>query len=573
MTNRFNPKHNPEITHWHPEMMVKIGGAPYDGSGSGLDAETISDAIDELADDIAAVGTPDATDVAVTDTADYFTGTNVETILAEFGLAHASVFNVRLYGATGDGSTADRTAVNLAIAAWNAAGFGVLYFPAGHYIISDALTTITAFGMVRGDGGTNYDASAGSTIIECTSATADLFTVTSDRVRFEHLALFNDTGTESDGAAIVADGNVSGRVDLHDVSIDGFYVGYEVKVGAMWVVSESYFRRQALYGVQINNTDNADNGDWAISDCEFEGRTGAQSAIRIESSGGGKVINSKINQHSTAGKYVHGIQLAVTTGINTILLQVSNCSIENITTHGIAVTSTGTGQWRHLIFHGNQFGLWTNNSGKAISIAPTNTGDVEDIVISSNVLHTNGTARSAIQLTNTDNVILSSNLLSGFNALYSNSGSTNVVEVGAGSTPTAHATSHEDGGSDEIDVTGLSGLLEDPQTPATHASSHQNGGGDEVSVAGLSGELADPQPPKAHASSHEPGGGDAMDVDAAANVGSLRTLGTGATQAALGNHTHAGSAAGYDSVLTNGDPDNPELIFASGDVVMVFIPA
>ena len=35
-------------------------------------------------------------------------------------------------------------------------------------------------------------------------------------------------------------------------------------------------------------------------------------------------------------------------------------------------------------------------------------------------------------------------------------------------------------------------------TPAAHASSHENGGGDEVSVAGLSGELADDQPPKAH---------------------------------------------------------------------------
>jgi hypothetical protein len=31
-----------------------------------------------------------------------------------------------------------------------------------------------------------------------------------------------------------------------------------------------------------------------------------------------------------------------------------------------------------------------------------------------------------------------------------------------------HGDTHEDGGSDEIDVTGLSGLLADPQTPAAH---------------------------------------------------------------------------------------------------------
>ena len=35
-------------------------------------------------------------------------------------------------------------------------------------------------------------------------------------------------------------------------------------------------------------------------------------------------------------------------------------------------------------------------------------------------------------------------------------------------------------------------------TPAAHASSHENGGADEINVAGLSGELADEQPPKTH---------------------------------------------------------------------------
>ena len=45
-----------------------------------------------------------------------------------------------------------------------------------------------------------------------------------------------------------------------------------------------------------------------------------------------------------------------------------------------------------------------------------------------------------------------------------------------------------------------------------------------------------------HNARHEPGGGDAMAVDAAAATGSLRTLGTGAAQAATGNHTHAAAS-------------------------------
>jgi hypothetical protein len=52
-------------------------------------------------------------------------------------------------------------------------------------------------------------------------------------------------------------------------------------------------------------------------------------------------------------------------------------------------------------------------------------------------------------------------------------------DLGAG-VPASHGTTHEDGGADEIDVTGLSGLLADPQTPATHASTHERAGSDEI---------------------------------------------------------------------------------------------
>lgn len=71
--------------------------------------------------------------------------------------------------------------------------------------------------------------------------------------------------------------------------------------------------------------------------------------------------------------------------------------------------------------------------------------------------------------------------------------------------PTSHASSHENGGGDEISVAGLSGSLADAQTPTSHASTHENGGSDEISVAGLSGALADAQTPTAHASSHTSG--------------------------------------------------------------------
>lgn len=58
-----------------------------------------------------------------------------------------------------------------------------------------------------------------------------------------------------------------------------------------------------------------------------------------------------------------------------------------------------------------------------------------------------------------------------------------------------------------VDLTGAN--LHEPKA---HKTSHQNGGSDEISVAGLSGELADDQPPKAHASDHTDGTDDIQDA-------------------------------------------------------------
>jgi hypothetical protein len=54
--------------------------------------------------------------------------------------------------------------------------------------------------------------------------------------------------------------------------------------------------------------------------------------------------------------------------------------------------------------------------------------------------------------------------------------------------------------------------------------------------ASTTGQTIDDHHARDHASRHQPGGADAMAVDAAPGTGSLRTLGTGATQAAVGSH-------------------------------------
>lgn len=88
----------------------------------------------------------------------------------------------------------------------------------------------------------------------------------------------------------------------------------------------------------------------------------------------------------------------------------------------------------------------------------------------------------------------------------------NLTNVPTSFTPAAHHVSHEDGGSDEVNVTGLTGLLATSQTPILHHISHENGGADEISVVGLSGLLADAQTPILHHLTHENGGSDELSV-------------------------------------------------------------
>jgi hypothetical protein len=54
-----------------------------------------------------------------------------------------------------------------------------------------------------------------------------------------------------------------------------------------------------------------------------------------------------------------------------------------------------------------------------------------------------------------------------------------------GPAPAAHHTTHENGGMDELDLTGMSGLLADAQAPTNHATTHEIAGGDNIEVENL----------------------------------------------------------------------------------------
>lgn len=65
------------------------------------------------------------------------------------------------------------------------------------------------------------------------------------------------------------------------------------------------------------------------------------------------------------------------------------------------------------------------------------------------------------------------------------SGDAQILNKPTTMAPTAHATNHQNGGSDELNVVGLNGLLADGQTPLAHKTSHQSGGTDAIALDAL----------------------------------------------------------------------------------------
>lgn len=343
------------------------------------------------------------------------------------------------YGAAGDGSTDDTAAINLAIAAYNAAGGGVLYFPhpAVTYRVTGALTALTAPGLVRGDGKADMFGQGGGSTIACDSATAVLFQC-EDRVAFRDLALVNVAGgTPSAGAAIrlTHASDSFARCDLESVSVFGFYDGLDVVTGYLWSVRDSLIGGFARYGIRARNTLYEDAGDWAISDSAFYPRTyNAAACLRLESGGGGKIVNCKFNAAATAAEVAANSFARVARHIDldasgatapTSILLVTNTSFENYSANAVRIQGPN---WDQVILDGCQFGQYNNTGNRAIVVA-----DTADVILADLVFRASGpVAGAAIALTNVDRAYLGAMVNDGFGSLLTQTGCTAIVDATTG---------------------------------------------------------------------------------------------------------------------------------------------
>jgi hypothetical protein len=91
-----------------------------------------------------------------------------------------------------------------------------------------------------------------------------------------------------------------------------------------------------------------------------------------------------------------------------------------------------------VVVDGVQVGLYGNNSGRAVKVTAAAAGGhavaggISGVSIDGLMAITTGTARAAVELTNTDVATLGEITLLGFNARYTGSGDTNTSDGGGG---------------------------------------------------------------------------------------------------------------------------------------------
>ena len=169
------------------------------------------------------------------------------TTARSLALRFADIFNVRDYGAVGDGVTDDTAAIQTAINAAGAVGGGIVYFPLGTYLISSALVINVSNIQVEGSGS--------SAAIKTNSTTADVFTVGDGITRRDNISVkdisIDSSVTKTAGAGIHF--NLAGWSRVNNLRISKMFNGIHVEGNsvALWIGDTDIRSTTAATGVGI----------------------------------------------------------------------------------------------------------------------------------------------------------------------------------------------------------------------------------------------------------------------------------------------------------------------------------
>lgn len=303
-------------------------------------------------------------------------------------LAGPGTYNVKAFGAKGDGTTDDTTAIQNAVTAASAAS-GKVYFPTGTYIVSATIT-------VTGDGVVVEGAQRGDTDHPCGTivrVTASAFTGTS-------LFSFQQSGTPARPLAgcgirhISLDGNAGAHSNIDGVFLQAFdavlddieaayFSGNGVHVQGLTSPAWNTYNTKLINSFIHNNTGHGTFWDTASTDtlevdCTIYYNTGDGS--HVETSGHFMVGNHYYSNSNNI--FLDGVTGA----------QVVGCEIEDALKHGIVVNDIAgvNGCYGTLISGCDLYnnGNSVNNTYDDIIVAPNQSRGCQ-VSITGNIFHGN----------------------------------------------------------------------------------------------------------------------------------------------------------------------------------------
>lgn len=268
----------------------------------------------------------------------YWTGTS--DITGDIGIIHASAYGL-LTSAT---AAANKTAMNAAIVACNAANGCRLILPGGTYNIDPGVTAFTKAAIVEGVGADALVVAGTRFIV---SGAGTLFTVTGVSTWFKHFSITN-------GTTAIAVSSAKGLWGIVGVIFDAQGTALTIADSDIYVIRASYFTNYTDQGIKLSFSGAGDGGDATIESCTFASNTG--DGILWTGGGGLRIINNKFN--SSAGGATSGVTLAPANGIATSDIFFTGNSFEN-QQYGIFMTAAGNGAVSQILLTGNQFALQT----------------------------------------------------------------------------------------------------------------------------------------------------------------------------------------------------------------------
>lgn len=303
------------------------------------------------------------------------------------------VLNVKMFGAIGDGSADDTSAMNLAHSSGQ-----LIHYPAGDYKFS--LLTLSAGGIV-GDG-------PGQTRLNTTDTGSNNAITFNGSGGAGAIPIFRDFliqpfTTKSSGAGIYVNpspSNAALKYSQFDNIIFVMPIGLRLDRAQMFKVRDCQFINYAIYGAWVTNTYNPDEGDSSISGCIFNESIGTGTGVYYESAGGLRIINNKF-----LGGVYH-VHLVWSNNTTTGDLIVANNSMEVALLGSIAIErSAGTGTYGAIHIVGNQIG------GTPYGVYIDGNGLITQLIVSGNIIAS--VSACGIQVDSGTKVLITGNNLIG----------------------------------------------------------------------------------------------------------------------------------------------------------------